>query len=69
MVTSLGHQVPNELSDSQSALLWQLEYDDIAEVMGLSRQSVANLLHRTLRTLRERWPVSFLLLIQLLYTH
>ena len=46
----------------------QLEYDDIAEVMGLSRQSVANLLHRTLRTLRERWPVSFLLLIQLLYT-
>ncbi len=34
----------------------QLEYDDIAEIMDLSRQSVANLLHRTLRNLRERWP-------------
>ncbi len=44
----------------------QLEYDDIAEIMGLTRQSVANLLHRTLRTLRERWPASFLLLVQLL---
>jgi len=44
----------------------QLDYDDVAEIMGLSRQSVANLLHRTLRTLRDRWPASFLLLIQLL---
>jgi RNA polymerase sigma factor (sigma-70 family) len=44
----------------------QLDYKDIAEIMGLSHQSVANLLHRTLRNLRERWPASFLLLLQLL---
>ncbi len=44
----------------------QLDYDDIAEIMGLSRQSVANLLHRTLKNLRERWPASFLILMQLL---
>lgn len=44
----------------------QLDHDDIAEIMDLSRQSVANLLHRTLRNLRERWPASVLLMIQLL---
>ena len=44
----------------------QLDHDDIAEIMDLSRQSVANLLHRTLRKLRERWPASVLLMIQLL---
>lgn len=65
-------QLVAELTLRQQEIIYlrfyqQLEYDDIAEVMGLSRQSVANLLHRTLRNLRERWPASFLLLIQLLY--
>ncbi len=44
----------------------QLDHDDIAAIMDLSRQSVANLLHRTLRNLRERWPAPVLLMIQLL---
>lgn len=37
-----------------------LENEDIAGIMGLGRQSVANLLYRTLRELREIWvPAEF----------
>jgi len=64
-------QLISELTLRQQEIIYlrfyqQLDYDDIAAIMGLTRQSVANLLHRTLRILRERWPASFLLLMQLL---
>lgn len=38
-----------------------LEFDEIAGIMSLERQSVANLLHRTLKKLRESWTVAFLI--------
>lgn len=37
-----------------------LEYDQISDIMGLTRQSVANLLHRTLSDLRKKWIVPLL---------
>lgn len=35
-----------------------LEFDEISEVMGLTRQSVANLLHRTIKDIRSKWIIS-----------
>lgn len=35
-----------------------LEFDEISEVMGLTRQSVANLLHRTIKDMRSKWIIS-----------
>ncbi len=66
-------QLLTELTVRQQEIIYlrfyqQLDYNDIAEIMGLSHQSVANLLHRTLRNLRERWPATFLVLLQLLAT-
>ncbi|OIN59410.1 RNA polymerase sigma factor [Arsenicibacter rosenii] len=40
-----------------------LENHEIAQIMGMERQSVANLLHRTLKELREHWSSSLLLLL------
>ncbi|WP_031529845.1 RNA polymerase sigma factor [Dyadobacter crusticola] len=34
-----------------------LEFDEITQIMGLARQSVANLLHRTLQKIRDSWVV------------
>ncbi|WP_460639219.1 RNA polymerase sigma factor [Larkinella harenae] len=34
-----------------------LEFDEISHVMGLTRQSVANLLHRTLKKIKESWTI------------
>lgn len=35
-----------------------LEFDEIARIMGLARQSVANLLHRTLKKIKDSWVVA-----------
>ena len=38
-----------------------LEHETITEIMGLERQSLSNLLHRTLKEMKEQWPLSELL--------
>jgi RNA polymerase sigma-70 factor (ECF subfamily) len=44
-----------------------LENEDIAKIMGLGRQSVSNLLYRTIREIKENWiPVEFCLALFLL---
>ncbi|WP_439558345.1 RNA polymerase sigma factor [Dyadobacter sp.] len=45
-----------------------LEFDEIAHIMGLSRQSVANLLHRTLKKIKESWAVVLFLSVLLLFS-
>ncbi|TLV03019.1 RNA polymerase sigma factor [Dyadobacter luticola] len=41
-----------------------LENEDIAQIMGLGRQSVSNLLYRTLKEIKEIWmPTAFLWLL------
>ncbi|MFD1141204.1 RNA polymerase sigma factor [Larkinella insperata] len=35
-----------------------LEFEEISHIMGLTRQSVANLLHRTLKKIKESWPIA-----------
>ncbi|MCE7064709.1 RNA polymerase sigma factor [Dyadobacter sp. CY326] len=64
------------LSKRQQELIYlrfyqNLDNEDIANIMGLGRQSVANLLHRTLKDIRQIWtPAEFmwaLLLFSLLF--
>lgn len=43
-----------------------LSYEEIALIMGINAQSVANLLQHSLKSLRERWPLPTLLLLLLL---
>lgn len=45
-----------------------LEFDEISGIMGLTRQSVANLLHRTLKKLKESWTVAFLIAFIFLFS-
>ena len=50
----------DKLSKRQQEIVYlrfyqDLGFDEISQVMGLSRQSVANLLHRTLKKLKEDW--------------
>jgi RNA polymerase sigma factor (sigma-70 family) len=40
-----------------------LSYEDIALIMGIHSQSVANLLQNSLKSLRGRWPASTLILL------
>jgi RNA polymerase sigma factor (sigma-70 family) len=54
----------SELTDRQREILHlrfyqNLDNEDIANVMSVNKQSVANLLHRTLKELKERWVSSF----------
>jgi RNA polymerase sigma factor (sigma-70 family) len=46
-----------------------LEFDEISHVMGLTRQSVANLLHRTLKKIKENWIIPLFILIFLLFAN
>jgi RNA polymerase sigma factor (sigma-70 family) len=57
-----------QLTDRQREILYlryyeNLSHDDIAELTGINRQSVANTLHRTLSKLRENWTLFLLLLL------
>ncbi len=54
-----------ELSRRQQEIIYlrfyqNLEFAEISEVMGLTRQSVANLLHRAIRDIRNNWIISVL---------
>lgn len=44
-----------------------LEFDEISEIMGLTRQSVANLLHRTLKKFKDNWTTPLIFLLSLLF--
>ncbi|GAB3896026.1 sigma-70 family RNA polymerase sigma factor [Larkinella knui] len=64
--TRLLHQLMASLSKRQQEVLYlrfyqNLENHEIAQIMGLERQSVANLLHRTFKELRHQWSSSLLL--------
>lgn len=67
------HRLMTTLSKRQQEILYlrfyqNLDNQAIAEVMGVEKQSVANLLHRTLTQLREHWPPGVLLaLLHLLF--
>lgn len=65
--TRLLHQLMAALSKRQQEVLYlrfyqNLDNHEIAQIMGLERQSVANLLHRTFKELRSQWSASMLLL-------
>jgi RNA polymerase sigma factor (sigma-70 family) len=52
----------NQLTKRQREIIYlrfyqNLEYDDIARVMELNRQSVANLLHRTIKEIKNNWAL------------
>ncbi|NDU94979.1 RNA polymerase sigma factor [Spirosoma terrae] len=60
------------LSKRQQEVLYlrfyqNLDNSEIAQIMGMERQSVANLLHRTFKELRSHWSPDLLLSLLLLY--
>ncbi|GAB3322135.1 sigma-70 family RNA polymerase sigma factor [Larkinella ripae] len=66
--TRLLHQLMASLSNRQQEVLYlrfyqNLENHEIAQIMGLERQSVANLLHRTFKELRSQWSSTLLILV------
>jgi RNA polymerase sigma factor (sigma-70 family) len=66
--TRLLHQLMASLSKRQQEVLYlrfyqNLENHEIAQIMGLERQSVANLLYRTFKELRHQWSSSLLLIV------
>ncbi|GAB3267449.1 sigma-70 family RNA polymerase sigma factor [Larkinella harenae] len=70
--TRLLHQLMASLSKRQQEVLYlrfyqNLNNHEIAQIMGLERQSVANLLHRTFKELRSQWSSSMIpVLLELL---
>ncbi|MGV3559237.1 RNA polymerase sigma factor [Larkinella arboricola] len=69
--TRLLHQLMASLSKRQQEVLYlrfyqNLDNHEIAQIMGLERQSVANLLHRTFKELRSQWSSSLLLALLVL---
>jgi len=60
------HRLMATLSKRQQEVLYlrfyqNLENNEIAQIMGMERQSVANLLYRTFKELRQLWPSDLLL--------
>lgn len=59
------NQIVSHLSKRQKEIIYlrfyqNLEHEDIAHVMNLGRQSVANLLYRTIKEIKEIWvPAEF----------
>ncbi|MCE7044564.1 RNA polymerase sigma factor [Dyadobacter sp. CY312] len=54
------NQVINQLSKRQQEILYlrfyqNLEYEDISQIMGITKQSAANLLHRTIKDMKRSW--------------
>ncbi|MFD1144102.1 RNA polymerase sigma factor [Larkinella insperata] len=69
--TRLLHQLMASLSKRQQEVLYlrfyqNLDNHEIAQIMGLERQSVANLLYRTFKELRSQWSASLLLALLVL---
>ncbi|CAG5069170.1 hypothetical protein DYBT9623_01906 [Dyadobacter sp. CECT 9623] len=64
-------QIISLLSKRQQEIIYlrfyqNLDHEDISNVMGLGRQSVANLLYRTLKEIKEIWtPAEFFWLVML----
>lgn len=61
-------RVLNQLPQRQKELIYlrfyqNLSFEQIAEVMHLGRQSVYNLLQKSLNSLRKSWPVTLLTLL------
>ncbi len=61
-------RVLNQLPQRQKELIYlrfyqNLSFEQIAEVMHLGRQSVYNLLQKSLNSLRKNWPVGLLALL------
>ncbi|MBC7892281.1 MAG: sigma-70 family RNA polymerase sigma factor [Sphingobacteriaceae bacterium] len=61
-------RVLNQLPQRQKELIYlrfyqNLSFEQIAEVMHLGRQSVYNLLQKSLNSLRKNWPISLLTLL------
>ncbi|KAA0994201.1 sigma-70 family RNA polymerase sigma factor [Dyadobacter sp. UC 10] len=67
------NQIISLLSKRQQEIIYlrfyqNLDHEDISNVMGLGRQSVANLLYRTLKEIKEIWtPAEFFWLFALGY--
>ncbi|GAB4024453.1 RNA polymerase sigma factor [Spirosoma koreense] len=64
--TRLLHQLLAGLTKRQQEVLYlrfyqNLDNHEIAQIMGMERQSVANLLHRTVKELRSNWSPDLLL--------
>lgn len=71
----LNHQkskikhIISSLSKRQQEIVYlrfyqNLEYDDIAHIMGLGRQSIANLIYRALKEIKECWlTVEYMILL------
>jgi len=56
------NEILDQLTKRQQEIIYlrfyqDLEYDEISDIMSLTRQSVANLLHRTLKDIRSKWVV------------
>ncbi|MBD2753038.1 RNA polymerase sigma factor [Spirosoma validum] len=69
--TRLLHQLMSTLTKRQQEVLYlrfyqNLENYEIAQIMGMERQSVANLLHRTFKELRSHWSPDLLMSLLLL---
>jgi RNA polymerase sigma factor (sigma-70 family) len=67
----LLHQLMAGLTKRQQEVLYlrfyqNLDNHEIAQIMGMERQSVANLLHRTFKELRSHWSPDLLLSLLLL---
>ncbi|QHV96367.1 RNA polymerase sigma factor [Spirosoma endbachense] len=67
----LLHQLMASLTKRQQEVLYlrfyqNLDNHEIAQIMGMERQSVANLLHRTFKELRSHWSPDLLLSLLLL---
>lgn len=70
--TRLLHHLLASLTKRQQEVLYlrfyqNLENHQIAQIMGMERQSVANLLHRTFKELRSHWSPDLLLSLLLLW--
>jgi RNA polymerase sigma factor (sigma-70 family) len=63
-ITSRLNHIINGLSKRQQEIIYlrfyqNLSNEDIAHIMGLGRQSVSNLLYRTLKEIKEIWTPAF----------
>lgn len=69
------NQIVSHLSKRQKEIIYlrfyqNLEHEDIAHVMNLGRQSVANLLYRTIKEIKEVWvPADFFWTLLLIVLH
>ncbi|WP_254560911.1 RNA polymerase sigma factor [Dyadobacter diqingensis] len=66
------NQIISNLTNRQREIIYLrfyqgLDYEEITEVMGLGRQSTANLLYRTLKEIKENWGIVGFILLEALF--